>query len=132
MRNLIPSAHDNYCEHFSFFLGNIQAYLLSTESIAVQISVLNDNICPFLEDPAGCMKGTLPTYFNGFFLYNKQQTLANPQNMIYPMKQLLILLYIQNWHRLNLQIVCSTNELSWFFGVIIFLFLCMYLYILIV
>ena len=35
----------------------MQAYLLSAESIAVQISVLNDVICPQLDNPAGCMKG---------------------------------------------------------------------------
>jgi len=45
------------CEDCLTFAGNMQAYLLSAESIAVQMSVFNENICPFLEDPAGCMKG---------------------------------------------------------------------------
>merc|ERR1712071_62498 len=37
--------------------GNMQAYLLSAESIAVQISVLNDVVCSGAPDPAGCAKG---------------------------------------------------------------------------
>ena len=40
----------------------MQAYLMSAESIAVQISVLSDVICPQLEDPAGCAKGTLTNF----------------------------------------------------------------------
>ena len=42
----------------------MQAYLMSAESIAVQISVLNDVICPGAPDPAGCMKGKLQIYLN--------------------------------------------------------------------
>ena len=53
----IPSNDDNFLNKFPFCPGNMQAYLMSAESIAVQISVLNDNICPQLDDPAGCMKG---------------------------------------------------------------------------
>jgi len=45
------------CDDCLTFAGNMQAYLLSAESIAVQISVLNDVICPGAPDPAGCMKG---------------------------------------------------------------------------
>mgnify|MGYP001244237700 CR=1 FL=1 len=49
---------------YSFFLGNMQAYLMRAESIAVQISVLNDVVCPGAPDPAGCMKGKLQIYYN--------------------------------------------------------------------
>ena len=81
-----PFAKKKLPYNFSFFLGNMQAYLLSAESIAVQISVLRDVICPQLDDPAGCAKGKLTTYFNvKLFLVLAK----NIRNLIWPIKQLL-------------------------------------------
>merc|ERR1740128_1298249 len=45
------------CDDCLTFAGNMQAYLLSAESIAVQISVLNNVVCSGAPDPAGCAKG---------------------------------------------------------------------------
>jgi len=48
---------DFTCDDCLVFGGNMQAYLMSAESIAEQTELLVALLCPQLEDPAGCETG---------------------------------------------------------------------------
>merc|ERR1711915_133115 len=48
---------DITCDDCLIFGGNMQTYLMSAESIAEQIEIIVANVCPGVEDPAGCEEG---------------------------------------------------------------------------
>jgi len=48
---------DITCEDCTIFGTNMQAYLMSAESIAEQIEIIVANVCPGATDPAGCESG---------------------------------------------------------------------------
>merc|ERR1711915_279176 len=51
------SRADITCDDCLTFGGNMLDYLMSAESIAEQIEIINANVCPGAEDPAGCEAG---------------------------------------------------------------------------
>jgi len=48
---------DITCEDCTIFGNNMQAHLMSAESIAEQIEIILANVCPEATDPAGCESG---------------------------------------------------------------------------